>query len=232
MHKLINKISAGVIILLLVAPIVLLVIPIACYDRVYETNEIADYGKIKGNFDNNTPKSFIFSFFPQTLDDAVSDVTYHYKAKTGDTYAYECYLEFTIEDKSEFTAFLDSHVQLDKSTEFRYDDTLMDYTVSNILDTDWTSVMKSGGYSIGYAEIGKILYNTEEQRIIFFALGVYDGGGTSTAELDYFFTKYDIDIIDYQLNAFYYYLDQENNITYSERFELGMETPYPHPYAE
>ena len=32
---------------------------------VFETNDIADYGIIKGNHDNERPKEFVFSFFPK-----------------------------------------------------------------------------------------------------------------------------------------------------------------------
>ena len=34
---------------------------------VYETNNVADYGVITGNYDNKTPKEFIFSFFPAQI---------------------------------------------------------------------------------------------------------------------------------------------------------------------
>ena len=73
---------------------------------VFETNDIADYGIIKGNYDNERPKEFVFSFFPKTIEDYFSDVSYHYKAKKGDTYAYEVYLEFVIQDPQTYNAFI------------------------------------------------------------------------------------------------------------------------------
>jgi hypothetical protein len=76
---------------------------------------------------------------------------------------------------------------------------------------------KSGGYAIHYAEIGKVLFSEEEQRVIFFALGDYDGGGTDTAELGYFFTRFDIDEKEYQDHAYYTHQDQEKGILFKNR---------------
>ena len=45
---------------------------------------------------------------------------------------------------------------------------------------------------IDNAKIGAVLFSDAEQRIIFFALGAYDGGGTSTDELNYFFDRFGI----------------------------------------
>ena len=73
---------------------------------VYETNDITDYGIIKGNYDNDSPKKFVSSFFPENIEAYFSDVTYHYKAKKGDTYAYEMYLEFVIQDTEQYAFFL------------------------------------------------------------------------------------------------------------------------------
>ena len=49
--------------------------------RIYETTSIEDYGRYIGNYDNDTPHSFITSFFPAEIDDSFSDVEYSYKAK-------------------------------------------------------------------------------------------------------------------------------------------------------
>ena len=232
MRKFWNTLGTWTLIVLFLVPVIMLTASLMSYGTVYETDRVSEYGKIKGNFDNKIPKDFILSFFPQTIDDSFSDVVYHYKAIKGDAYAYECYLAFVIEDTAAFAAFVDSCVDSDKVEVFRYNEAYMDYTVSNILDMDWTSIDDCNGYPIGYAEIGKILYCIEEQRLVFFALGTYDGGGTTTSELGYFFTEFDIDVLDYQLNAYYHYIDQEKGITYNERYELGMETPYPYPYSE
>lgn len=225
----VNKIGIKALIVMLVLLGIWSVNVFASYGKVYETNDIADYGKIIGNFNNREPEAFIFSFFPNEIKSHFSDISYHYKAKQGDEFAYECYLEFVIEDSVTYRDFLESCTNANKSIVFQYNEAFMEYTISNILDIDWTSPNDKCGYPICYAEIGKILYCEEEQRIIFFALGTWDGGGTDTSELNYFFTKFDIDVIEYQLNAYCNNSDQDNGIKYYKRYELGMETPYPYP---
>ena len=48
---------------------------------VTETTDIADYGIIIGNYDNDRPAEFMFSFFPEEISEDFSNVSYHYKAQ-------------------------------------------------------------------------------------------------------------------------------------------------------
>lgn len=159
---------------------------------VYETTNINDYGKIRNNYDNDTPKEFIFSFFPAEIQDCFSNITYHYKAKKFDTYAYECYLEFTVDDSDTFDQIVQCYANPSQSVPFAYDNSFKDYTVSDYLCLQPIEDSQTA-YPIEGAEFGKILYRQDDRRIIFIALGVYDGGGTTTAELGYFFAKFAID---------------------------------------
>lgn len=159
--------------------------------KVYETNNIADYGAFVGNYDNETPSQQIMSFFPEQCEDYFSNVVYHYKAKKLDTYAYECYLEFTIEDSAQYNSFLAQYVEEEKCTDFLYDTDFQEYTISNTLVLQENN--DESVYPIESAYLGKILFSNQQQRIVFFALGVYDGGGTNTEELGYFFSRFQID---------------------------------------
>lgn len=49
--------------------------------KVFVTDDINDYGKYIGNYDNDTPSDFINSFFPASISNSFTDVKYHYKAK-------------------------------------------------------------------------------------------------------------------------------------------------------
>jgi len=221
-----GRLFLWVVIIFSVAYVIFLLV---IYGMVYETENVADYGKIKGNFDNESPKKFIFSFFPETLNDSFSDITYHYKAIRGDAYAYECYLEFVVEDPDAYRAFLDSYVDNKQTKAFSYDEAYMEYSISNILDIDSSKTGDHGGYPIHQAEIGKILYNDSEQRILFFAMGEYDGGGTETTALDYFFEEFGIDVAEYQLDAYYNHREQEMGITVREREEFDLDGLYQFP---
>ena len=228
MKKHTEKLGNIILAIVIALPILYFIVSLASYGVVFETNDVSDYGKIIGNFDNESPKEFIFSFFPSELDSSFSDVTYHYWAKKGDAYAYECYLEFTIEDKRTYEQFIEQYVNSEKTQPFAYDNNYIEYSVSNIFDMDWTSPNDEGGYPISWAWVGKILYCAEQQKICFLALSTYDGGGTDTTELDYFFNKFNVDVMDYQMNAYLSYLDEEQGITCRMRYELETATSYPH----
>lgn len=173
---------------------------------VYETNNIADYGVIKGNYNNLTPGKFIFSFFPEAIAEHFSDVTYHYKAKKGDTYAYEIYLEFKIQDTQMYKTYIADIIGDNTCEQFYFDSNYQVYYVSNDIflspasiiirdDKTKTNIVKEDKSKppvIERAEIGAVLFSDADQSIIFFALGVYDGGGTSTGELNYFFNRFGI----------------------------------------
>jgi len=172
---------------------------------ITETTDVADYGMYTGNYDNGTPSEFITSFFPAAIDNRFSNVTYHYKAKKFDTYAYEVWLEFVIEDSELFFDFIAEHTDQEACVPFLYDESYTDYTISNYLHihTEHEDVLYNAetGYPIEKATIGKILYSESEQRIIFWALGMYDGGGTRTTELNHFFSYFDIDPAEYVKNV-------------------------------
>ena len=198
------KISAIILIIILISVAVIsglihgmmrLVALDATNAEVYETNNIDDYGSIIGNCDNDAPKEFITSFFPEKISETFSDLRYHYKAKKFDTYAYEAYLEFVIEDPVGFETYLRDNPNTTQAVPFSYDESYMICDFSRTMDLR-RPAKENGAYAIEYAKVGCILYNTEEQRIIYFALGVYDGGGTDTSELNYFFNRFGIHFSD------------------------------------
>lgn len=182
---------------------------------IYETNDIVDYGVIKGNYNNEKPRDFIFSFFPKKIEESFTDVRYHYKAKKLDTYGYEMYLEFVIQDTQTYHAFVADVIGNNASEQFYFDTSYQVCYVSNYLylqpDTKEVHrdkskppemiVDRSKPPLIGSAKIGAVLFSDTEQRIIFFALGVHDGGGTCTDELDYFFNRFEISPWVYEKKA-------------------------------
>lgn len=185
--------------------------------EIYESSDVSDYGNYIGNYDNETPREFINSFFPEHIEEIFTDITYHYKAKKFDTYAYEAYLEFVIDDIDGFQTILNRYVDQSKSKPFLYNESYMDYSISNVLRLHIPEKAPNT-YALNSAYIGKILYSQEEQRLIFWALGVFDGGGTDTSELNFFFDRFEIDVMDYQQNAYWTHEDQAKGLLYKERF--------------
>lgn len=200
-HIVIHDVLKVVAILLLIPAFIALCIWIPGYGDIYETTKITDYGKIIGNFDNDVPATFVHSFFPEAIDESFSNIIYHYKAKKGDAYAYECYLEFVIEDSDDYADFVDTFIDRSLSAPFVYDSAFQEQTISNVLDLQSPRTYESV-YAIGTAEIGKILFSDEQQRLIFVAIGMYDGGGANTIELGHFFLRFQIDPWEYMQNAY------------------------------
>ena len=206
-----------VIAVLITIPLIItLLILFAGYGKVHETTRIEDYGIITGNFDNDTPEEFIRSFFPSEIEDSFSDISYLYKAKKGDAYAYECYLEFVIEDADAYAAFVEKHCVRSESSSFLYDEAFHEQSVSNVLFLQ-PSEIEEDAYAIGTAELGKVLYSDQQQRVIFVALGMYDGGGATTEELGYFFSRFHIDPWVYAKTAYASGYYQDLGITNEER---------------
>lgn len=167
---------------------------------VYLSNDIADYGIVKGNYDNESPRKFVSSFFPEKIEDTFSDVTYHYKAIKLDTYAYEMYLEFVIEDEESFNSFLSGVIGDNSSEPFYFNSTFYVCYISNYM-TLGESLGEEKTLYFSEAKVGLILYSEEEQRIIFTALGVYDGGGTLVDDLCFFFSRFGIDPQEYEMRT-------------------------------
>lgn len=170
--------------------------------HLYETTDIADYGTYVGNFDNETPTAFINSFFPEEIDESFENVQYVYRARKGDSYAYEAYLEFTISDEAAFEAYIQEYTESEKLQVFPYDDSMQEWIVSDFLDlSSGPEREDSGGeyrgYGIHYAEIGKILIDPQENKLIYVALGVNDGGVVTTGYLKEYFERFGIDPLEY-----------------------------------
>lgn len=168
----------------------------------YETTDITDYGTYIGNFDNKTPSAFIKSFFPEKIDASFENVRYVYRARKGDSYAYEAYLEFTISDDTAFETYIQEHINESELQAFSYDENIQQWIKSDRLDLRSTREEEDicGGYKgfrIGYAIIGKILINKNENKIIYVALGVNDGGIVTTGFLREYFQQFGIDPLEY-----------------------------------
>lgn len=191
-------IQITVLVILFVAMFILVSKPIE--DYYYETTDVANYGDYIGNADNSFPQDFINSFFPEKIRDSFSDVIYSYRAEDFDAYGFEAYLEFTINDAAEFDRYITSIAAEEDWRVFQFDDNYMEYIISDEITLHPRSQDETYNH-IEEAEIGKILYSEAEQRIIYIALGVYDGGGVTTEFLSVFFERFDIDPLLYEQTA-------------------------------
>ena len=165
---------------------------------------ISDYGIYDGTGVDSFTTQYIQSIFPEKIEDYFSDVKYSYKAENTDTYGFEAYLEFTIKDKTEFQTYISKITDVKNWQDFAYAPGYKEYSIENVLELDIDAVDDPSSIfyrQILYAKIRKILYSPEEQRIIYVAIGVYDGGGIGTNYLNVFFERFQIDPIEYEQTA-------------------------------
>jgi len=189
--KLFGYIGQAAISLIAVCAVIILILIIAMFVESkmdYKTNNLEDYGEIVGNIDNNEPQEFVFSFFPAEIEEYFSQPKYHYKAVKGNTYAYEAWLEFVIEDKAQFDAYVSSLPEAQKITSFTPAPSYTDYTYGDYLRF---SQGADGEYRLHAARMGKILVSESEQHIIYFATGV-SGGDVPMEDLGYYWENFSI----------------------------------------
>jgi len=112
----------------------------------------------------------------------------------GDMASSKAYLEFVIKDSDLFAQYIDQIGDVEWK-QFAFDDQYLEYTLSGKLDLriSAASTSEETVYAIEQAKLGRILYDPLEQRIIYVAIGVYDGGGVDTNELNVFFDRFHID---------------------------------------
>ena len=192
-----KKTALMVIICLLLACVVpfLLLMGWVSYTPQLVTTDISDYGTFKGNYDNKSVNSYITSFFPKSISEEFENISYSYRAQKGDAYAYEAYLSFSITDKEKFEDFINSHIAGLEAKPFFYDSAYVEYTIDDIFVPEKDS--NTSSTHIQYAKIGKILCNFKENKVVFIALGVYDGGLVETEFLSVYFNHFQIDPGEY-----------------------------------
>lgn len=171
--------------------------------KQYSTTNISDYGRYTGNNTNKFAQEFIPSFFPEQIEPYFSDVQYSYRAQKNDAYAFEAYLEFTLPDDKTYNAFVAKHTAGMDCTKFLYAPEYTEYSIANTfaLVIRENNSADTGSASIGDARIGKILCKPNERRVIFVAIGVYDGGIVETDFLSVFFNRFQINPREYARTA-------------------------------
>ena len=171
--------------------------------RITETNDISDYGVLRGTgtikSDHLAEKEF-FALFPASISPFFEDVHYHYKAIDDYTFAFEASLEFTISDWDSFCSYIDSIAPMAEFDVFPYADGYFEYlpqenylglSVPDSKKTDEGE--RSSYYRIDEAKISRILIQPSEQKVLFILLSVKEDHWTKTTDLDDFFSRFSID---------------------------------------
>lgn len=168
--------------------------------EITETDNLADYRVVTGNYNNRRPQTFIDSFFPAEIGEDFADSIWHYKAKKFDSIGCEAYLEFTLPEEAAFAAHYAGLAQHGEPRAFPFDARYEMWVIDNRMDA-WTSSERGQPdrevpdvRNIEEASVGLILCEPEAQRFVYFALMVHDGGATDESDLNYFFDRFGVEM--------------------------------------
>ena len=161
---------------------------------IYITDAVADYGVIKGNYDNDRPERFIKSFFPDVIDQGYSDVEYYYRAQKEGDYNFEAYLEFKVPDKEAYEALVESVAGETEISTFVFDPRFSTYEISDGLIMERAETGEK--WQISNAWFGRVLFSEETQTVVYVAMGYKGDASVDVEGLDHFFTKFEIDPVE------------------------------------
>lgn len=177
---------------------------------LYETYSLEDYGNYPGLAEEYMT-NYISRFFPNQILDDYQNVRYVFHRSNVDEYSFEAYLEFTFDSADAFHRHVQEATTGLLPGTFAFDDNYQEYVVYDSdsgfvydhlrLGQEYTEEDGERSHQIDYAKIAKILVNVEEQRVIYVALALHDGGGTRTSFLRTYFERFNIDPKEYELYA-------------------------------
>ena len=159
---------------------------------------IEHYGNYTGTNNDAMVHEYIDSFFPEKIEPYFSDVTFIYRATDIGSYACEAYLEFTIEDPEIFRSYVNGIGDGAEWHPFPHDNSFMEYSLADTIylcmyneNTDNNRMLTS--VVITDAKIGKILYSSETQEVIYTAILVCNDSVGDTSFFDAFFERFGIE---------------------------------------
>ena len=164
-----------------------------------ETTDIAQYGIYTGTPHDDVVSSQITSFFPETIEESFTEVNYSFKTTNLGGYAYEAYLEFVIEDPDLFAEHI-SKIGDVQWKPFSVDSSYLEYNLSDEMNLSFESALSTDEESVYIftgTDFRKILYNPDEQRMIYVAIGVF-GSGATTKDFRVFFERFDTDAVEFR----------------------------------
>ena len=160
---------------------------------------------IFGYLDTRLPQ-WVSKLLPDQISPSFEDISYYLNAEQNIDRGFSLRLEFAISDTAAFDAYTENLCPAEEWERASYDREYLEHNFYNILRLAESEDGNPTNYNIRWAKIGKVLASKEEQRIIFFFLGVTDNAYADTDELGDFFDRFSIDPKDYESTAFPYEL--------------------------
>lgn len=162
---------------------------------------------ISGYLDTRLPQ-WVSELLPDQISTSFEDISYYLNAEQNIDRGFSLHLEFTIPDTAAFDTYTENLCPAEEWERASYDREYLEHNFYNVLRLAESEDGNPTNYNIRWAKIGKVLISEEEQRIIFYFLGVTDNTYADTDELGDFFDRFSIDPKDYESTAFPYELSK------------------------
>ena len=175
-----------------------------CEYIITEYNSIDDYGIITGNGTNERAEEIFSELFPKSIPESFKNPVYHYRAEKGpDACAFEIALEFSMDALKEFDQYVESVSSGTKLRPFPYCEGYLYapigrqwFLLGNDVRPCQNSCYEDAGnpehYHIDSARIAMMIIQPNTRQVILFGMGVADGGGVSTYDLNWIFSRFKI----------------------------------------
>lgn len=178
-----------------------------CEYVITEYNSLKDYGIITGNGTNERAEEIFAELFPESIPKSFINPIYHYRAEKGpDACAFEIALEFSMKDSEAFDNYVMSVLNGRQLQPFPYFEGYLYTPVSRqwfLLGNDVLPCQDScyegdpEHYHIDSARIAMMIIQPETRHVILFGMGVADGGGVSTYDLNWLFSRFNIEPLEF-----------------------------------
>ena len=158
--------------------------------EIIETNDIKEYGNFRNTKYGVDLAEYAKKVMPEKVENFFTSVEYSYKMCHSPA-MHEAYLKVTIESDDQYDQYLNSVLDINDTQEFYYDKTLKEYVIRDIITLH--NKEDEDGPRIGYSEIQKILFSTEENTIIVLSLVIPDNDMPFKTDTFLYFDEFDID---------------------------------------
>ena len=130
--------------------------------KIHSTTDITKYGDFPTTKYGYEIKPYTDNILPPKIEEFFA-MTEYYFAYCDAPYMHEVYLEVTIEDEEKYTEYV-AELLAGKETEpFFYNDDYQEYVLTDVLYVQEKDTLAK-------SEVQKILFNSEQKRIIFISL--------------------------------------------------------------
>lgn len=163
--------------------------------EIHITTDINDYGKFPtfSENENHRIEKYTDIILPEKIEEFFFEPSYYF-GYCKDPFMCEVYLEFKIEDETQYENYITELTQGKATQKFFYDETFKEYVITDVL---WLEPPEEETSFLSKSEVQKILFSDESNTVIFISLIMLYPDFVFPVEDFYYFEKFNIDVEKY-----------------------------------